>query len=179
MIADGLSRNPVESGQELELAGSPVMGVNITTDWIAAMRRGSEDIMSIRDKLEKGDRATDEQFTMDNTRVYRVSKGRFCSYVPMDLRHELVAEVIPSRISVQSLHIDHAGSFVTTENGNKYFCAIICGFSKYALLEAVKDTSYSETLRMLKDFISHCGEPERIKSDQRIAFYCRRFGKIL
>ena len=49
IVADGLSRNPVDPGVEVGLVGLPLMGVKITTDWIAAMQRGSEEILSIRD----------------------------------------------------------------------------------------------------------------------------------
>ncbi|XP_033221011.1 uncharacterized protein LOC117175411 [Belonocnema kinseyi] len=68
VVADGLSRNPVEPAEELGLVGIPVMGLRVTTDWVAAMQRGSEEIMQIREKLEEGDQDTHERFTMCNAR---------------------------------------------------------------------------------------------------------------
>ena len=85
-MADGLTRNPVEPAEELELVGLPVMGLRITTDWVAAMQRSSLEIMQIRDKLEEGDHATHERFTMCDARVYRkkgtlsfIRAGRFAT----------------------------------------------------------------------------------------------------
>ena len=233
-VADGLSRNPVESSKEMELVGLPVMSVKITTDWIAAMQRGSDEIMKIRDKLEAGDQLTHKKFTMINARVYRVNNGKFRLYVPIDLRHELVAEAHrglahlgvdktlgklketyyfpkmrefveqyvkrcinclyykkPSgkkpgflhplekgNAPFQCVHIDHAGPFVTTQDGNKYVCAIICGFSKYTVLKAVKSVSAAETVRMVREFCSHYGRPERIISDRGTAFTALEFNQF-
>ena len=41
-------------------------------------------------------------------------------------------------IPFQCVHID-LGPFVRTENGNKYVSVIVCGYSKYTVLKAVKD----------------------------------------
>ena len=92
VVADELSRNPVGTAEEQGLVGLIVMGLRITTDWVAAMQRRSKEIMQVRNKLEEGDQETHERFTMCNARVYRKKKGRFFLYVPVDLRHELVSE---------------------------------------------------------------------------------------
>ena len=92
IVADGFDRNPVDPGVQVGLVGLPVMGVKITTDWIAAMQRCSKEILAIRDKLEEGDQKTHDKFTMCNARVYRTTKGRFRLYVPVDLRHDPVAD---------------------------------------------------------------------------------------
>ena len=234
VVADGLSRNPVEAGTEVDLVGLPIMGIKITTDWVAAMQRGSKEIMDIRDKLEEGDKETHEKFTMCNARVYRVNKGRYCLYVPTDLRYEIVAEAYrglahlgidktlqkvkesyyfpkmrefitqyvnrcinclyyktPSgkkpgflhplekgNAPFQCVHIDHVGPFVTTENENRYVGAIVCGFSKYTVLKAVKDLTAERAVRMLKEFISHYGKPERLISDRGTAFTAAEFDQF-
>lgn len=84
--ADGLTRNPVEPAEELGLVGFPVIGSRITTNWGAAMQRGNEETMQIREKLEEGDQDTHQRFTMCNAGVYR-KKIRFalicaCRFTP-------------------------------------------------------------------------------------------------
>lgn len=44
-VADGLSRNPVESSEETPIMGIPIMGITINTEWIAAMQRASPEII--------------------------------------------------------------------------------------------------------------------------------------
>ena len=68
-------------------------------------------------------------------------------------------------VPFQCSHIDHLGPFVRTENGNKYVSMIVCGYRKYTVSKAVKDETSIETVRMVKEFISHYGKPERIISD--------------
>ncbi|KAK2577737.1 hypothetical protein KPH14_012765, partial [Odynerus spinipes] len=86
MTADALSRSPVEEAKEVELTGLPVLGIKISTDWVAAMQRGSKEIMDIRYKLEEGCTKTHEKFSMRNARVYRITKDRWRLYVPEELR---------------------------------------------------------------------------------------------
>lgn len=228
-VADGLSRNPVDPSEEVEIVGIPIMGIKITTDWVAAMQRGSAEIMKIREKLEEGDQETHEKFTMCD--VYRVSKGRFRLYMPIDLRQELVAEAhknlahlgvdktldklkethyfpkmrefvsIYIRRCVNCLyyktptgkkpgylhplekenapfhcvHVDHAGPFVTSDKRNKYVGAIVCGFSKYTVLAAIKDLTSVRTVRMMREFVAHYGKPDRVITDRGTAFTAAEF----
>lgn len=69
-----------------------MLGITITTDWVAAMKRASDEIMLIRDQLESGVVKIHEKFTMINARVYRTTKGRMRLYVPEELRQEIVSE---------------------------------------------------------------------------------------
>lgn len=70
VVADALSRNPVDPAEEVEMAGLPVLGIRMNTDWIAAMQRNSEEILAIRDKLEAGDEETHAKLIMRDARVY-------------------------------------------------------------------------------------------------------------
>lgn len=92
VVADALSRNPVEAPEDVEVKGLPIMGISISTDWVAAMQRDCNEIASIREKLEQGDRPTHDKFTLINCRVYRCKSGRLRLYVPEPLRSELVSE---------------------------------------------------------------------------------------
>ncbi|XP_076390250.1 uncharacterized protein LOC143264943 [Megachile rotundata] len=76
-VADALSRHPVDGDGEVDAVGLPVLGIKVTTDWVAAMQRGDTEILEIRNKLEAGDRETHERFTMYNARVYRVKNGKW------------------------------------------------------------------------------------------------------
>ena len=91
-VADALSRHLVEEAIEMELTGLPTLGIIITTDWVAEMQRASDEVMTIRDKLETGDAKTHEKFTMIDARVYRTPNGRIRFYVPEELRYEIVSE---------------------------------------------------------------------------------------
>ena len=68
------------------------MGIIVTTDWVAAMQRDCEEIKAIKEKLEQGDKITQEKFTLINGRVYKFKRGRLRLYVPRPLRTELVSE---------------------------------------------------------------------------------------
>lgn len=230
-VADGLSRYPVNPAEETPIVGIPIMGINVNTDWIAAMQRGSPEILIVRDKLEDGDAETHSKFSMCNARVYRVTKGRWRLFVPKELRHEVVAEAHKSlahlgidktlsklketyyfpgmreyvttyvnrcisclyyksqtgkkagylhpiekgSIPFETIHVDHLGPFVKTEDDNKYVLGVICAYSKYVMLEAVKSTGSDETVAALQKLMAHYGKPKRIISDQGTAYTSTKF----
>lgn len=58
----------------------------------------------------------------------------------------------------QNVHVDHAGPYVISERRNIYVSAIVCGYSKYTVLKAVKDQSAVEAVHMMKEFIDHYGK---------------------
>lgn len=227
-VADSLSRYPVEEAKEMELIGLPVLGINITTDWVAAMQRNSDEILSVRNKLEEGDSDTHEKFTMYNGRVYKKSKkeDKWRLYVPVELRVELISEahrnlahmgidktlwklketyyfpkmreavssyvnrcinclyyktssgkppgflhpLEKGSVPFQTVHTDHLGPIVRTNNENLHVLAIIDGFSKYVFLKATVSTGTCEVVAAFREFISHYGKPARIISDRGTAF---------
>ncbi|KAK2575325.1 hypothetical protein KPH14_000818 [Odynerus spinipes] len=73
------------------------------------------------------------------------------------------------------VHMDHLGPFIKTKRDNKYIIAAMCGFSKYCMFEAVPDTSSTEILLFLNEFISHYGKPKRIITDRGTAFTANDF----
>lgn len=74
------------------IAEISVLGIPVTTDWVAAMQRDDPEILEVRNRLEADDRETHERFTMCDARVYKVTKGKWRLYVPSDLRYEIVSE---------------------------------------------------------------------------------------
>lgn len=89
-VADGLSRFPVEPEEDIRIVGLPVLGINIYSNWIAAMQRSCPEILEIRDKLEERDAEMHKKFSMANGRVYKITK-KWRLYVLTELRNEIVA----------------------------------------------------------------------------------------
>lgn len=73
-------------------------------------------------------------------------------------------------IPFDTIHVDHLGPFIKTVRENKYVLGIICAYSKYVILDAVKSTGSEETIETLKRLMSHYAKPRRIISDQGTAF---------
>ena len=195
VVADGLSRNPVEPAEELGLVGLPVMGLRITTDWVAAMQRGSEEIVPVDlrhelvseahrglahlgvdktlGKLKENyyfpkmrDFVNEHIRRCINCLYYKTPSGKKPGYL-----HPLEKGTTP----FQCVHVDHAGPYVVSERGNKYVGAIVCGYSKYTVLKAVRDQSAVGAAQMMREFIAHYGKPERIISDRGSAFTAAEF----
>lgn len=56
--------------------------------------------------------------------------------------------------------------------------AIVCGYSKYTVMKALKDQSADEALQMMKEFITHSGNPDRIISDRGTTFTAAKFNQF-
>lgn len=69
-----------------------------------------------------------------------------------------------SSVAFQTIHIDHLRPLVTTRHKNKYVVAIICDFSKYVILKAVKEVETKTTIQCVKKFMAHYGKELRIIS---------------
>lgn len=72
------------------------MGINSNTDRTADMQRPSGEILEVRNKLETGDTDANEKFVMYSSRVYRITKGRWRLYVPVEIRYEVVGTALKS-----------------------------------------------------------------------------------
>lgn len=81
-------------------------------------------------------------------------------------------------IPFQVVHIDHLEPLITTKRKNKYVVAIICGFSKYVILKAVRDVESASTIQFLKETMVHYGKPLKIISDRGTAFTSNAFEKF-
>lgn len=65
----------------------------------------------------------------------------------------------------QTIHIDHLGPFVKSKRGNTHILTIVDGFSKYAFVRPVKDTTSMTAIKALRGVFQDFGTPERIISD--------------
>jgi len=68
------------------------------------------------------------------------------------------------------VHIDHLGSFICTENENKYIIAAIDGFSKYCVLKAIRSAGTQEAIEFVKELVTTYGRPIKIVTDRGVAF---------
>jgi hypothetical protein len=91
LVPDALSRGPVEPESETEVASLHVFGIRITTDWVAALQRNSEEVTEIISKLEAKDSSVSEKYVTDSGRLYRITKGRWRLFLPEDLRQDVVS----------------------------------------------------------------------------------------
>lgn len=82
-------------------------------------------------------------------------------------------------IPFHTIHIDHVGPFVKSTKGNMFILVIIDAYTKYIYLKAVRNTKTSTTLKVLYDYFSIFGAPQRIISDRGTSFTCHNFKKFL
>jgi transposase InsO family protein len=78
-------------------------------------------------------------------------------------------------IPFHTIHADHLGPFVRSKRGNIYILVIICGFTKFINITAVKNTKSSTTIRVFREHFGHFGAPVRLITDQGTSFTSNSF----
>jgi len=85
-----------------------------------------------------------------------------------------------------TVHIDHVGPFVTTQEGFKYVLTIVDNFTKFISLYAVKDTSAEQLITRVQMFVDTYGLPRRFVTDRGSCYtsgafeqYCLQRGIVL
>lgn len=71
LVSDALSRGPVETAVEPEVASLHIFSIINTTDWIAAKQRDSAEVASIISKLDENDGTVVDKYAMEDGRLYR------------------------------------------------------------------------------------------------------------
>lgn len=74
-----------------------------------------------------------------------------------------------------TIHIDHVGPFVKSKRGNTQILTIVDGFTKFCILEPVKDVKTKWVIRALTQLFSLFGVPSRIISDRGTSFTSQLF----
>lgn len=74
-----------------------------------------------------------------------------------------------------TIHIDHVGPFETSKKKNKYLLVIVDTFTKFTIIESVRDTKAKQAVKVLLNGIHLFGAPSRIVSDRGTAFTARSF----
>lgn len=78
-------------------------------------------------------------------------------------------------IPFHTLHLDHVGPFIRTRGGNTEILTIIDGFTKFCVIEPVKNTKAKHVIKSLVQLFVIFGVPTRIISDQGAAFTSSSF----
>jgi transposase InsO family protein len=76
---------------------------------------------------------------------------------------------------MHTIHIDHLGPFVTSARKNTHLILAIDGFTKFAFLKAVRNTSVGPVLTYLDEIFSMFGVAQRIVCDRGSCFTSKRF----
>lgn len=105
-----------------------------------------------------------------NCLYYKSSSGR-----KRGLLHPIEKVAIP----FHTLHLDHVGPFVRSKGKNTQILVMVDGFTKFCILEPVRDTKTKWVIKALEQLFSLFGVPSRIISDRGTAFTSHRFGAFV
>ena len=109
-----------------------------------------------------------------NCLYYKNQKGRKPGFL-----HPIEKVAIP----FHTIHLDHVGPFVRSQRKNTQILTIVDAFTKFCILEPVRDTSSKHALKALNQLIAIFGTPTRIISDRGTAYtshtfkaFCEEYG---
>lgn len=229
---DALSRNPIDA------LTIEVLQIDLTEgDWILAAQLEDEQLVRIRQILEKGDRNNDtkqyfKEYEIKNNKIFRKfddgskkwvvpksARMQICRLCHDDAGH-LGAEKTIRRIKnnywfskmrrfvskyvkaclncayykntaqpkqcklnpiekhpipFYTLHMDHVGPFETSKTNNKFLLVIVDAFTKFCVIEPVRDQRSRYVIKAVRNLIYLFGVPNRIISDRGTAFTSKAF----
>lgn len=84
-----------------------------------------------------------------------------------------IQDVIP--IPFRSINIDHIGPFPKSKRGNCHILVIVCSFTKYTFLTAVRNTKTTPVINALRQLFAVFGQPLRVISDRGTSFTSKEF----
>jgi transposase InsO family protein len=87
----------------------------------------------------------------------------------------LLNPIPPGTRPFHTIHIDHLGPFIRSSKQNSDLFVVICNFTKFVKLYAVRNTSSKPVISCLKNFTLSKGLPEIIISDRGTAFTSHDF----
>lgn len=67
-------------------------------------------------------------------------------------------------ILFHTLHLDHLGPFIKSSKGNTQLLVIVDGFTKFCIIEPVRNTKTKYVIRAMKAIIDIFGVPVRVNS---------------
>lgn len=86
-------------------------------------------------------------------------------------------------VPFHTLHLDHVGPFETSRKRNKFLLVIVDAFTKFTVVEAVKNQKAQYVVKILMNLSYLFGIPTRIVSDRGSAFtsqafktFCKTYG---
>ena len=101
-----------------------------------------------------------------NCLYYKQTSGRKPGYM-----HPIEKVAIP----FHTIHIDHVGPFIKSQQKNTHILNMVDGFTKFCVLESVRDTRTKWVIRALDQLFTLFGVPNRIVSDRGPCFTSQRF----
>lgn len=109
-----------------------------------------------------------------NCLYYKASSGKKPGYL-----HPIEKIAIP----FHTLHLDHIGPFKCSRRKNTQILTLVDGFTKFCILEAVRNTKTKYVIRALLTVFAIFGVPTRIITDRGTAFtssafetFCKEYG---
>lgn len=82
-------------------------------------------------------------------------------------------------VPFHTLHADHLGPFIRTKRGNTYILVVVDAFTKYVSITAVRNTKSITTIRVLRNYFSYFGTPNRLITDQGTSFTSGAFKSFI
>lgn len=87
------------------------------------------------------------------------------------------------KVPFETIHIDHVGPFIRSKQKNTHILVLVDGFTKFTIVEPVKNTKVKYVIKILENFIYLFGVPNRLITDRGSAFtsktmktFCESFG---
>lgn len=90
---------------------------------------------------------------------------------PEGMLHPIEKVAVP----FHTLHLDHVGPFVTSSRGKKFLLVIVDAFTKFLVIEPVKNTTTRYVTKTLLNFMYLFGAPIRVITDRGSAFTSNTF----
>ena len=101
-----------------------------------------------------------------NCLYYKSTSGRKPGFL-----HPIEKVAIP----FHTLHLDHLDPFIWTKRRNTQILTIVDGFTKFCVLEPVRDTRTKWVIQALDQLFALFGVPTRIITDRGSCFTLHRF----
>uniref|UniRef100_V5GUH8 Integrase catalytic domain-containing protein n=1 Tax=Anoplophora glabripennis TaxID=217634 RepID=V5GUH8_ANOGL len=78
-------------------------------------------------------------------------------------------------VPYHTMHNDHLGPFIKSKKGNTQLLVMVDGFTKFTILEPVRNTKTKHVVKCMQVIIDIFGVPMRIISDRGTTFMSHRF----
>lgn len=130
--------------------------------------------------LEKTLAKIQENYWFTNMRRYvqkYVAACLNCLYykMPSGRRPGLLHPIDKITVPFHTLHIDHLGPFIKSKKGNTQLIVIVDGFTKFSIIEPVRNTKSKYVIKALNYLMDIFGVPIRLISDRGTAFTSHSF----
>jgi transposase InsO family protein len=101
-------------------------------------------------------------------------------YKKTDLVRQGKLHPIPKTpVPFHTIHIDHVGPFVTSSKKNKYLFVLVDAFTKFCIIEPVRNLSTKHVLKIMLNVMYLFGAPTRIISDRGTSFTSSAFKRFI